>query len=117
MTSVFIITWGRIQLNIPCEAEPVQRSNDPTGLEDYVTAGSSAILGFTATNSITVASDRRVYVLTGGTTNGVGATTLDVYDRITSEQLSSGWAPVDRCSGPVEIIDDPTSSLDAQPIQ
>jgi len=96
----------------------VQRSADIAGLDAFPAGGSRPDQEFEMSNSVTIASDAIVWVVTGGTNTdlGWGMTTIETYSRATGEMTADTLANYDTCAGVIRIGDDPAAPLDAIPV-
>jgi hypothetical protein len=103
-----------MQLLVPCDAVAARATDDRTGLDRFPPNESSQT--FMASSHLTVATDRLVYVMAGGTgPDGVGLVRIDVYDRNTGGPTRGSELGQPVCPGPVVLTADITPPLDAIP--
>ena len=106
------------KIRIPCDPHPTARSSDSSGLDVFTLREHVQDPDFVVSNTLTVASDRYVWVVFGGATrDGLGAAAIFQYDRVTAADLTTGYSRIEVCAGPVEFIDDPAAALNAQPFR
>jgi hypothetical protein len=109
------------QISVPCGATQQVRSFDAAGLEAFTSQPIPAGETFEAGSSVTVASDRFVWIVTGGTNTAAqhGAVRVERFDRATgaarADRPFAAALGITPCAGPIEVLDDPTAPLAAIP--
>jgi hypothetical protein len=99
------------RVEIPCPARFATVSDDQTGVDSF--EHTNTFSGFTIFNTIRFATERSVYVVSGGQGNAGGAIFIERFDRSTRESEAMTEAPISDCAGPIEITDDAITDLAA----
>lgn len=109
---------------LPCTAAEPTRSTDPTGLAAFASQADAGGTPFEPIGSVTVATDRFVWVVSGGSdaSTGAGAVRVERFDRASGTPQRDTAGSIGRsggrsCAGPIEVLDDGAASLDAIPVR